>query len=121
MVEGIMSEVRASAVLDRRRAARPAKVLAMLSLTYPQFRRTAHAAFALAVAAIVASCAGPARYVDGATGPALPSFAPVVQEVMPAVVNVSAIQRVSKAAAQGAELPSRSEERRVGKESRSRI
>jgi serine protease Do len=33
------------------------------------------------------------------TGASLPSFAPVVQEVMPAVVNVSAIQRVNKAAA----------------------
>ena len=101
-----MSEVRAGTVFDRRRAARPAKVVAMLSLTYPQFRRTALAAFALAVAVIVASCAGPARYVDGATGPGVPSFAPVVQEVMPAVVNVSAIQRVSRAAAGGAELPS---------------
>jgi len=32
-------------------------------------------------------------------GASVPSFAPVVQEVMPAVVNVSAIQRVNKAAA----------------------
>ena len=36
----------------------------------------------------------------GVTGRAPPSFAPVVQGVMPSVVNVSAIQRASKAAEQ---------------------
>src|SRR5947207_1965956 len=36
-------------------------------------------------------------YAAGGGGPA-PSFAPIVQEVMPAVVNVSAVQRVNKAA-----------------------
>ncbi len=36
-------------------------------------------------------------YAAGGGAPA-PSFAPIVQEVMPAVVNVSAVQRVSKAA-----------------------
>ena len=40
----------------------------------------------------------------GVTGRAPPSFAPVVQGVMPSVVNVSAIQRASKAAAEQTEL-----------------
>src|SRR5271167_946001 len=45
------------------------------------------------------------------TGRALPSFAPVVQGVMPAVVNVSAIQRASKTAADQTELgPGRAED-----------
>jgi len=38
------------------------------------------------------------------TGRALPSFAPVVQGVMPTVVNVSAIQRATKTAADQSEL-----------------
>jgi len=47
------------------------------------------------------------------TGASVPSFAPVVQEVMPAVVNVSAIQRVNKAAAD--------EEKSEGIHSRNRV
>jgi serine protease Do len=37
------------------------------------------------------------------TGNPLPSFAPIVEEVMPAVVNVSAVQRMSKTAADATE------------------
>ena len=49
---------------------------------------------------IVASamgCTQADRFYAGSGTPA-PSFAPIVQEVMPAVVNVSAVQRVTKAA-----------------------
>jgi serine protease Do len=50
---------------------------------------------------IVASAMGCTQadrfYAAGGRVPG-PSFAPIVQEVMPAVVNVSAVQRVSKAA-----------------------
>jgi serine protease Do len=42
-------------------------------------------------------CTQADRFYAGG-GPPSPSFAPIVQEVMPAVVNVSAVQRVSKAA-----------------------
>jgi serine protease Do len=42
-------------------------------------------------------------YPAGGAGPPVPSFAPVVQDVMPAVVNVSAVQRLNKAAAEAAE------------------
>src|SRR5271165_7692743 len=46
------------------------------------------------------------------TGRAPPSFAPVVQGVMPSVVNVSAIQRASKTAADQTELsPGRAKDR----------
>jgi serine protease Do len=104
-----MSEVRARMGFDRTRAACPAKVVPMLTLMFSQFRRVAPAGFALALAAIAANCTGVDRYADGSTGPGVASFAPVVQEVMPAVVNVSAVQRVRKAAAEGAELhPDRS-------------
>jgi len=41
---------------------------------------------------------------QGMTGRALPSFAPVVQGVMPTVVNVSAIQRAGKIAGDQSEL-----------------
>jgi serine protease Do len=43
----------------------------------------------------------------------MPSFAPVVQEVMPAVVNVSAIRRISKAAAESEELQAGRTEGRI--------
>ena len=50
---------------------------------------------------IVASamgCTQADRFYAADGGGSAPSFAPIVQEVMPAVVNVSAVQRVSKAA-----------------------
>jgi serine protease Do len=43
-------------------------------------------------------CTQPDRFYAAGGGAPKPSFAPIVQEVMPAVVNVSAVQRVSKAA-----------------------
>ena len=43
-------------------------------------------------------CTQADRFYAAGGGSPEPSFAPIVQEVMPAVVNVSAVQRVSKAA-----------------------
>jgi serine protease Do len=40
-------------------------------------------------------------YVAGGPGQLVPSFAPIVQDVMPAVVNVSAVQKATKVAAEG--------------------
>jgi serine protease Do len=71
----------------------------MLIVKLTQLRRTALAAFALALASFGIGCTGEDRFANGLNGAAVPSFAPVVQEVMPAVVNVSAIQRVNRAAA----------------------
>ena len=62
-------------------------------------RRSIGLSFGIVVSAI--GCTQADRfYAAGGDAPA-PSFAPIVQEVMPAVVNVSAVQRVSKAAFDG--------------------
>jgi serine protease Do len=73
----------------------------MLLFALHSARRTRFAAaLSLGIAATMAGCTHAGRpYSAEAIGAQLPSFAPVVQEVMPAVVNVSAIQKVSKAAA----------------------
>jgi serine protease Do len=52
------------------------------------------------------------RYPAGGLGGPVPSFAPVVQEVMPAVVNVSAVQMVTKTIADG-DLPARTTKNRL--------
>lgn len=97
-----MSQVRARTSFLQTQAA-PSNRLTMTLPTSHQFRRMASAAWLVAIAISVIGCAAADRYFDGTTGAALPSFAPVVQEVMPAVVNVSAIQRVSRAAAEEAD------------------
>ncbi|HEX3524622.1 MAG TPA: trypsin-like peptidase domain-containing protein, partial [Stellaceae bacterium] len=50
------------------------------------------------LAASVMGCTQADRFYAADDRASAPSFAPIVQEVMPAVVNVSAVQRVSKAA-----------------------
>jgi len=55
----------------------------------------------MAIVAAVVGCTQADRFYSTGGGPPMRSFAPVVQEVMPAVVNVSAVQRVSKAAVDG--------------------
>ncbi len=50
------------------------------------------------VVASAMGCTQADRFYAAGGGSPAPSFAPIVQEVMPAVVNVSAVQRVSKAA-----------------------
>lgn len=81
----------------------------MLALAFHLSRPAISAAAALLGLAIVETGCTPADLqflAPSVTGRALPSFAPVVQGVMPTVVNVSAIQRASKTAADQAELRS---------------
>jgi serine protease Do len=79
----------------------------MLILATPRSRsKTSVIAILFGLAVALMGCGQPDRpSVMGAMGGLMPSFAPVVQDVMPAVVNVSAIQRVDNAAmdADGAE------------------
>jgi serine protease Do len=67
---------------------------------YRAARAPAAWAAVLTVAAAVSGCTG-----MGGSRVAMPSLAPVVQDVMPAVVNVSAVQRPSRAAANLEEAP----------------
>jgi serine protease Do len=79
----------------------------MLALAFHLSRSRVSAAAVLLGLAIVEIGCAPVDLqflAPGVAGRALPSFAPVVQGVMPTVVNVSAIQRVSKAAADQIEL-----------------
>jgi serine protease Do len=80
------------------------KVFAMLAPGSRQSHLTRLAALLLGFAITAMGCTqtnGP--YPPGGAGAPVPSFAPIVQDVMPAVVNVSAVQRLNKAAAEGAE------------------
>src|SRR5271166_4838396 len=70
----------------------------MLALVLPPSLRMRSAVLSLGLVATVMGCTQADRFYS-AGGGAAPSFAPIVQEVMPAVVNVSAVQRVSNAAA----------------------
>jgi serine protease Do len=76
------------------------KVFSMLIPATQQWRAARFiAALSLGLAATAIGCTQADRPSAMNQGALVPSFAPVVQEVMPAVVNVSAIQRVNKAAA----------------------
>ena len=82
-------------------------------------RRRRAWAVMLGVASAVAGCtqSGP-FFALGGSRVAMPSLAPVVQEVMPAVVNVSAVQRPSRAAADEGETPGAGRAKdRVGRDS----
>lgn len=96
-----MNDATTETALDRAAAAPAMKVLPMHVLVFHPARRTMFAAaLSLGVAATMIGCTQAERhYSAGAFGAQLPSFAPVVQEVMPAVVNVSAILKASRAAA----------------------
>jgi serine protease Do len=86
---------------DQSAATGAMKVLAMVKPSTRRSRATAPIVvilLALAVTAMGCSQAEQRLALD-ATGAPVPSFAPVIQEVMPAVVNVSAVQRVNQAAA----------------------
>lgn len=81
------------------------KVLPMPAHVLPRLHRTRSAALSLGLAIMAMGCTpanGPYPAGSGAGNP-LPSFAPIVQEVMPAVVNVSAVQRMNKIAADAEE------------------
>jgi serine protease Do len=76
----------------------------MLALMLHPFYRMRSTILSLGVVATAMGCTQADRlYSAGGTSPA-PSFAPIVQEVMPSVVNVSAVQRVSRAAADPDEM-----------------
>src|SRR5713226_2938399 len=99
MMERIMNDARVTTALDQTEA--PAKKVFSMPIPATQQWRAARfiAALSLGLAATAIGCTQADRLsAISQTGASVPSFAPVVQEVMPAVVNVSAIQRVNKAA-----------------------
>jgi serine protease Do len=74
------------------------KALSMLGsiLQPPPQMRSIVLSFGIVAAAL--GCTQADRFYAADDRASAPSFAPIVQEVMPAVVNVSAVQRMSKAA-----------------------
>jgi serine protease Do len=101
MMEGIMNDARVRTARDQTEAAPAMKVFSMPIPATQQWRAARFiAALSLGLAITASGCTQADRpSAMDQTGASVPSFAPVVQEVMPAVVNVSAIQRVNKAAA----------------------
>ena len=96
-----MNDARVRTARDQTEAAPAMKVFSMPIPATQQWRAArfiAALSLGLAITAIGCTQADRPSAMDQ-TGASVPSFAPVVQEVMPAVVNVSAIQRVNKAAA----------------------
>src|SRR5215469_14296349 len=75
------------------------KALSMLLPFFPVPRRIKWTVLSLGIAFTLLGCSQTDRLYPARGGPA-PSFAPIVQEVMPAVVNVSAVQRPTKPAAE---------------------
>jgi len=73
------------------------KALSMLPLILPPARPMRPILLSLGIAFTALGCTQADR-LSPAGGGAAPSFAPIVQEVMPAVVNVSAVQRATRAA-----------------------
>src|SRR5215469_3890806 len=95
MMEGIMYQARVTTALPRPGPAM--KALSMFPLILPPARRMRSTLLSLGIAFTALGCTQADRlYPTG--GGAAPSFAPIVQEVMPAVVNVSAVQRATRAA-----------------------
>jgi serine protease Do len=87
---------------------------AMFVPTSPLWFRTGSAAALLALSVIAMGCTrgdGPYAAVRG--GAPMLSFAPIVQQVMPAVVNVSAVQRPDRTAGDGDDRRSDRQESRV--------
>src|SRR3984893_12266702 len=101
MMEGMMNDARVRTARDQTEAAPAMKVFSMPIPATRQWRAARFiAALSLGIAATAIGCTQADRpSAMDQTGASVPSFATVVQEVMPAVVNVSAIQRVDKAAA----------------------
>ncbi len=110
-----MQDARVRTALDRTGVVPAMKVFPMRVPTSHQSRLMVLAAFHLGIAVMVMGCTETGQFSPaGAAGAPLPSFAPVVAEVMPAVVNVSAIQRANRAAADASELPPSRVARRFG-------
>jgi serine protease Do len=98
MMEGIVNEVRVGTTLLPNHSGPVMKALSMFDLILHRLPRMKLIVLSCGIAASAMGCTQ-ADQLDAAGGRmAAPSFAPIVQQVMPAVVNVSAVQRVSKAA-----------------------
>jgi serine protease Do len=74
------------------------KALSMFALILSQSSPMRLIVLSFGIVASAMGCTQADRFYVAGGGVPGPSFAPIVQEVMPAVVNVSAVQRVSKAA-----------------------
>jgi len=74
----------------------------LVATPYPSYRAGLRALL-LGIAMMAAGCTQAERLYATVNNSPVPSFAPVVQEVMPSVVNVSAIQNPDKPAARAAE------------------
>ena len=74
------------------------KDLSMLALALQPSPRMKSIVLLFGIVASTMGCTQTDQFYAAGGGTPAPSFAPIVQEVMPAVVNVSAVQRVSKAA-----------------------
>src|SRR5271156_1245 len=79
-------------------AGRVMKALSMLALIPRPSPCVRSTVLLFGVVASAMGCTQADRFYAAGGGAPAPSFAPIVQEVMPAVVNVSAVQRVSRAA-----------------------
>jgi serine protease Do len=101
MMEGIMSDPRVETALATKEAVPAMKAFPMLIPVMCRTHATMlTAAFLLGFGLVATGCTqGDWVSAAASAGAPVPSFAPVVQQVLPAVVNVSAIQRVHKAAA----------------------
>jgi serine protease Do len=73
------------------------KALSMFALILNQSPPMRLIVLSFGIAMSAMGCTQADRFYAAGGGAPAPSFAPIVQEVMPAVVNVSAVQRVSKA------------------------
>jgi serine protease Do len=100
MMEGIMDKARAGTGALPNRAGPVMKALSMFSPVLQPSPQMRSIVLLVGIAVSAMGCTQADRFYAG-SGTPVPSFAPIVQEVMPAVVNVSAVQRVSKAAIDG--------------------
>ena len=74
------------------------KALSMPALVSQPSPRMRSIVLSFGIVASAMGCTQADRFYAAGGGSPAPSFAPIVQEVMPAVVNVSAVQKMSKAA-----------------------
>jgi serine protease Do len=98
MMEGIMNEPRGPGGALPNQAGLAMKALSMLGSILqppPQMRSIV---LSSGIFATALGCTQADRFYAADDRASAPSFAPIVQEVMPAVVNISAVQRVNKAA-----------------------
>src|ERR1700719_4322829 len=98
MMEGIMKEARVGTVLCRTKPGQVMKALSMFALVLQPSPQSRSIVLSFGIVVSAMGCTQADQFYAGSGTPA-PSFAPIVQEVMPPVVTVPAAKRVSKAAA----------------------